>query len=373
MENKTKQYITVTVVGVCTYAALMNLSDVLRVMGKFVSLLLPVIIGGILALFINVPMNGMEKHLRRLVRKWKKQPSDRQLHILSLVLTLGCIFLIFFAALMLLVPELVRSCQGVYAQLETVIPRWNAYLHTHLKNTGLLEQQLSEINWEQTLRSALDGVNVLAANVAGALSSTVSVVSTAAFGFIIAIYMLLEKERLCTHTRKLICAYLKPPFGESLLRFAGAFSHSFANFLTGQCSEAVILGVLMFLAFTVFGLPYGSLAGILTAVCAIIPYLGAFISGAVSVFLVLLVSPPLAVRALAVYLVVQFVENQFIYPRVVGSSVGLPSLYILTAALIGGKLFGIIGILFFIPLAAAVTGLVKEDTDRRLRRIGEEA
>ena len=123
----------------------------------------------------------------------------------------------------------------------------------------------------------------------------------------------------------------------------------------------------MALAFSVFKIPYGSLVGVLTAICAIIPYVGALISCVVSVFLVLLADPVLAVRCLIVYLAVQFVENQFIYPRVVGKSVGLSPLYTLIAAMIGGKLFGIIGIIFFIPLTAVVIELVKEDTFRRLR------
>ena len=129
----------------------------------------------------------------------------------------------------------------------------------------------------------------------------------------------------------------------------------------------MILGVLMALAFSVFKIPYGSLVGVLTAICAIIPYVGALISCVVSVFLVLLVDPVLAVRCLIVYLAVQFIENQFIYPRVVGKSVGLSPLYTLVAAMIGGELFGIIGIIFFIPLTAVVIELVKEDACRRLR------
>lgn len=116
----------------------------------------------------------------------------------------------------------------------------------------------------------------------------------------------------------------------------------------------------------IFKLPYGSLIGVLTAVCAIIPYIGAFISGGVSVFLALLIEPSLAVRCLVVYIAVQFIENQLIYPRIVGGSVGLPPLYTLIAAMIGGKLFGIIGIIFFIPLMAVAVELIKEDAGKRL-------
>ena len=128
----------------------------------------------------------------------------------------------------------------------------------------------------------------------------------------------------------------------------------------------MILGVRITLAFSVFRSPYGSLVWMLTAICAISPYVGALLSCVVSVFLVLLVDPVLAVRCLIVYLAVQFIENQFIYPRVVGKSVGLSPFYTLVAAMIGGKLFGIIGIIFFIPLTAVVIELVKEDAFRRL-------
>lgn len=124
----------------------------------------------------------------------------------------------------------------------------------------------------------------------------------------------------------------------------------------------------MSLTFAIFRIPYGLLVGVLTAICAIIPYVGAFISCSISVFMVLIIDPMLALRCLIVYLAVQFIENQFIYPRVVGSSVGLSPLYTLIAAMIGGKLFGIIGIIFFIPLTAVIIELVKEDVGKRLSK-----
>ncbi|WP_418632333.1 AI-2E family transporter [Ruthenibacterium lactatiformans] len=365
MEAKTKQNLIVTVVGVSLFAALMNFSAVLGFAGKIVNLILPVIAGGILALFINVPMNGIEKRLKRVCKNAKKPPSDKLIHVLSFILTLICVALVLVLVLTLLIPEIIRSSQSLYAQIEASIPRWIAYLNSDNAHMGLLEDWLADIDWEQILQSVSDGIDAIVVNVAGALSSTVSVVVTAAFALIIAIYISLGKERLCRHARKLVCAYLKPIHAENILRFCRLFRKSFANFLTGQCSEAVILGTLMFIAFSLFKLPYGSLVGVLTAICAIIPYVGAFISCSVSVFLVLLIDPMLAIRCLIVYLAVQFIENQFIYPRVVGSSVGLPPLYTLIAAMIGGKLFGIIGIIFFIPLAAVVIELVKQDAARR--------
>ncbi len=295
MEKKTKQNLLIVIVGVGLFAALMNLRAVILFLEKGIGIILPIIVGGILALFINVPMTGIEKRLRKLLQKRKKQPSDKFYRMFSFLLTFVCVALVLTLVFTLLIPELVNSAKGLYLQIEARLPEWIAWL----------ESLDPEAAW-----------------------------------------------------------------AENVLHVSRTFSRCFANFLSGQCTEAVILGVLMFAAFTIFRLPYGSLVGVLTAVCAIIPYVGAFLSGAVSVILALLISPALAVRCLIVYLVVQFVENQFIYPRVVGGSVGLPPLYTLVAAMIGGKLFGIMGIIFFIPIMAVVIELVKEDAGNRLSRKG---
>ena len=353
MEPKTKQYLLITVVGVTLFVALLRLSSVLAFAAQLVDLVLPILAGGILALFINVPMTGLEKRLKRLFCKAKKQSSDKVLHLLSFFITLLGVVLVLVLALTLLIPELVQSFHSLYVQIEANIPRWTAYLSAQDADMGWLMSWLEGIDWEQLLHRVTDSIDTVLVNAVGAVSATVNIVVTASFALIISVYMSV--------------GYLKPSHSAWLLKFCRLFRQSFANFLTGQCSEAVILGVLMALAFSVFKIPYGSLVGMLTAICAIIPYVGALISCVVSVFLVLLVDPVLAVRCLIVYLAVQFIENQFIYPRVVGKSVGLSPLYTLVAAMIGGKLFGIIGIIFFIPLTAVIIELVKEDACRRIQ------
>lgn len=364
---KTKQYLLVTVVGVSLFAALMNLSAVLEVAKNLISLVLPIIAGSILALFISVPMNGIKKQLEKMFRKSRKHPSDKTIHIFSFILTLCLVFLVLVAVLTLLVPEIVRSSRNLYHQVETCIPQWLEYLDAQQINAEWLEELLSDIDEKQMMEHITQGVDALLPNVVNALTSTVSGLMTAAVAVIISIYMTLGKERVCRHARKLVCAYLKPGWEKGILHFCQVFQKSFTKFLTGQCTEALILGTLMFAAFKVFHLPYGSLVGVLTAVCAIIPYVGAFISCGVSIFLTVLFDPTLVIRCALVYLAVQFIENQLIYPRVVGDSVGLPPLYTLIAAMIGGKLFGILGILFFIPLMAVAVELVKEDAAQRLQ------
>ncbi len=373
MDKKTKQNLLIVIVGVGLFAALMNLHAVILILEKGIGIILPIIVGGILALFINVPMTGIEKRLRKLLQKRKKQPSDKFYRLVSFLLTFICVALVLTLVFTLLIPELANSVRGLYLLIETRLPQWIAWLESLDPEAAWLEEMLADINLDKMMQNIGVGANFFFESVVSTVSSAASIVITAAFGLIISIYLALGKEQIGGHARKLLYAYLKPAWAENVLHVSRTFGRCFANFLSGQCAEAVILGILMFVAFTVFKLPYGSLVGVLTAVCAIIPYVGAFLSGAVSVVLALLISPALAVRCLIVYLVVQFVENQFIYPRVVGGSVGLPPLYTLVAAMIGGKLFGIMGIIFFIPIMAVVIELVKEDAGKRLSRKGNPA
>lgn len=368
MEKRMKQNLLIVIVGIGLFAVFMNLPVVLRFVKTVIGIILPIIVGGILALFINVPMTGIEKGLRQMLEKRKRRFSDKFYHGVSFVLTLVCIVLVLTLVFTLLIPELVSSVKGLYLLVEVRLPQWIDYLESLGTGAQWLEEWLESIDVEKVMKGFGSGANQFFVSVVSTVSSAASAIITAAFGLITGIYIILGKERVCRHARKLVQAYLKPAWAEYIFHVSRTFSRSFANFLSGQCTEAVILGTLMFLAFTFFKLPYGSLVGVLTAVCAIIPYVGAFLSGGISVILALLISPALAVRCLVVYVIVQFIENQLIYPRVVGSSVGLPPLYTLIAAMIGGKLFGIMGIIFFIPLMAVVVELVKEDAEKRLSR-----
>ena len=154
MEPKTKQSLLVTVVGVTLFVALLRLSDVLAFAAKLIDLVLPILAGGILALFINVPMTGLEKRLKSLFRKAKKQPSAKAIHLLSFFITLLGVVLVLVLALTLLIPELVQSFHSLYLQIEANIPRWTAYLHAQDPDMGWLMSRLEGIDWEQLLHKA---------------------------------------------------------------------------------------------------------------------------------------------------------------------------------------------------------------------------
>jgi len=210
MEPKTKQYLLITVVGVTLFVALLRLSSVLAFAAQLVDLVLPILAGGILALFINVPMTGLEKRLKRLFCKAKKQPSDKVLHLLSFFITLLGVVLVLVLALTLLIPELVQSFHSLYVQIEANIPRWTAYLSAQDADMGWLMSWLEGIDWEQLLHRVTDTIDTVLVNAVGAVSATVNIVVTASFALIISVYMSVGSESLCHHARTLVCAYLKP-------------------------------------------------------------------------------------------------------------------------------------------------------------------
>jgi predicted PurR-regulated permease PerM len=348
----------------------MNLSSVVEFWNNFISLLLPLIAGGILALFASVPINGYKRLLCRIFDKTKLKPSVNTVHFLSFVLTLISIVLVLVIVLTLLIPEIVQSAQNLFEQIKSQIPIWGSTLYKYLDTLEFdaiwLKDLLNEVNIEKVIQQVTGSINFLVPNVTSILTSTVNVVITAIFSIIIAIYIILNQEDISRQSRKVVLAYLKPKLSSRILRFNRLFYLAFTKFLSGQCLEAIILGMLMFIVFSIFGLPYASLIGVLTAICAIVPYIGAFISCAISVLLTALLDPSLAIKCLLVYLVVQFVETQFIYQKVVGNSVNLPAIYILLSALIGGQIFGIVGIIFAIPLVAVVVELIREDVHSKL-------
>ena len=183
-------------------------------------------------------------------------------------------------------------------------------------------------------------------------------------------YFLLDKDRLKRQSKKILLAYLPEKFSRNLLYVGRLLNDMYANFLSRQCVEAIVLGTLIWIAYMIFRLPYSGLVAVMTALLSFIPYIGGFLACAIGVFIIYMVDPWKALLSIAVFLVTQFIENQFIYPRVVGGAVGLPPLWTLVAVFLGGELMGIVGMIFFIPLVATIYELVRDDSQKRLLRRG---
>lgn len=363
---KRKEAYLLVAFGVALYAGLMNLDKVWGALGWLGSLLTPILAGLLAAFVLSVPMNGFEK----LLRRWMPKARQALLDGLSLGLTLLVIAAVLALALRLAVPELARSLGSIAGEVRARWPQWARKLSDLGLDTGAVTDWFAANDWRSLVEKALTGAGSLIGGIVTVASSTVSVAVNAAFALVIMFYVLLGKRDLGRQCRKLLYATLREKAADRIRTVAALTHDTYARFLSGQCVEVVILGSLIFAAFSVFRIPYAALTAVLTAVLAFIPYVGAFSSCAIGALLTLLAEPEKTILCIIVYQAVQFVENQFIYPHVVGGSVGLAPIWTLVAALLGGQLFGLVGIIFFIPLTAVIYQLIGQGTDRRLAAKG---
>lgn len=374
MDKKTRQNLLLIACGVAMFAAVTNLNIIKDFLGWLGGLLLPVLAGLVLAFVLSVPMNGIRRGLERLFSKAKRKPGNGALNALSLVLTYLCLVLVIALVGLVAVPEIVNSVKSISTTVKEKWPEWMAVLRSWNVDTDAInsavDQALAGLDFGKLLQSALSGAGSVLGSAVTVATTTISGVTTAVFTIIIGSYVLLDKDDLKRQSKMLIYAHLRRSHADRFCQICSLIQNTFTRFLSGQCMEAVILGLLMFIAFSVFRLPYAGVVAMLTTILAFVPYIGAFAACFVGAVLTLIGQPSKLILCILVYQGVQFIENQFIYPRVVGSSVGLPPLWTLAAALLGGKLFGILGMIFFIPLVAVIYSLVRDNTKRRLQRRG---
>ena len=368
MDKKLKHNFLLVAFGVALYAILMNIGAVYNLLGNILKLSLPVVIGFVLAFILNVPMKGFEKLFFKLSEKLKKEPKKKLISIISLCLTLICVIFVIAIIATMLIPELISSIESLYKLIVKKAPEGIEMLKSYDIDTTKISEWLSSFNFETLIGKITNSAGTIITSVVGFASSAVSGVSQFLISIIIAIYILLSKDKLSCQIKILMDAHLKKKTADKIYHICRLINDTYSKFLSGQCIEACILGVLIFISFSIFRMPYASLIGVLTAVCAFVPYIGAFASCFVGAFLILLVNPSQVVICVIVYLVVQFIENQFIYPNVVGTSVGLSPLWTLIAVLIGGSLMGLFGMIFFIPLCAVLLTLLKEHTNRVIEK-----
>lgn len=372
IDKETKRAAGLIAFGVLLYAAVMNLDIVLAALGSVVEIFFPVLLGLGVAFVLNVPVSGVERIIRRAADRIApgREPSEGVVTMASILITLVCIAVVAVLAVTMLVPELVSSAQTVYPLLVERLPE----IERGLASAGIdIDRMLADIaqGVESAEAGGLDGLldfglGTVASSVFAAARSTASAITGSMFAFVISVYVLSSKRSLCRHANMVLDAHVDERIAANLRHVAALVTETYSKFLSGQCLEACILGSLIFIAFSIFDLPYAGLIGFLTAIFAFVPYVGAFASCAIGAFLTLLASPDQALMCVIVYVAVQFIENQFIYPHVVGSSVGLSALWTLVAALVGGNLFGVVGIVFFIPLVAVLYELAREWTCARL-------
>lgn len=368
MEKKEfKKWIILILVGVLSYWMVNNLGVVGGVIAKIINVLSPFIIGGILAFILNIPMVKIEK----LLSKNKNLKDSKVLvRVLSIFLSLLLLVLILGFVAFLLIPELVQNIELLIENIPGLIEKLETFVLNLLDKYPDIQTQIAGIfnenaNTSTIIANILNYIVNGAINFVSGLASGIIALFTAV---IFAVYMLSQKEYLITSSKKLSYAYLKKKTADKLMEIATLSNNIFSKFISGQCVEAIILGSIFFVVLAIFRFPYALLISVLTAVTALIPIFGAMIAMVIGAILIAITNPIQAIIFVLVFQVIQQIEGNFIYPKVVGKSVGLSPMWALASISIWGSLFGIIGMLFALPLASIIYALIKKDTNERLER-----
>lgn len=342
-----------------------NYRTVLELAGTVFGIIFPFVLGGAIAFVMNVPMRFIERKLPNLKHEKMKRPLSL---VLTLIFIIGILFLVGF----LVIPELARTIASVSESVPAFWEKAQQEAEAFFVNYPYIVEQIEEldVNWKELIGEIMaflgNGAGTVLSSTVSAAMSVINGLTTFFIGFVFALYILLQKETLARQTGKLMKAFLPERTCTRILEVLALTEKTFSSFLTGQCLEAVILGLMFFGTLTIMRFPYAVLIGVLIAFTALIPIFGAFIGCVVGAFLILMVNPMQAVVFVAVFLILQQIEGNLIYPHVVGNSVGLPSIWVLAAVTVGGSVMGITGMLIFIPLCSVFYSLLRDAANARL-------
>lgn len=341
------------------------------VANSVVSVLAPFVIGGVLAFILNVPMRAFEGKLQWIKRKFLRR-------VVALVLTLLCALLILALVVVLLIPELVESIKSLGPKLESAYYSVIGYIKEILEKYPELNDQVSQYldikNYDisalikQALGAIGDGLSFLVPQAVSAVGTVVSGLISGFISVAFAFYTLFQKETLARQGRKVLYALLRENYADYIVRTLRLTNTTFSSFLSGQCVEVCILGTMFAIAMSIFRMPYVPLISVLVAVTAFIPYVGSWTGCIVGAFLILVSNPLQALWFVVMFLILQGIENNIIYPRVVGNSVGLSGMWVLIAISIGGELLGIVGMFLMVPVTSVLYVLLQDAVNRSLSK-----
>ena len=336
-------------------------------------IIFPFLLGGAIAFVLNVPMNFLEEKIFHNKYLKEKKAVKKLARPVSLILTIAIVIGVVVLVMFIVIPELTETVLSLGRTIRTFIPDAQRFLEDLFKDNSEISRWLAgmNLNVDQIVNRAMsffqNGAGDVLNSTISAAKSMVSVLTSSFIAFVFACYILLQKEKLGLQCRKALFALLPKRVAERVISVCSLSHRVFSSFITGQCVEAVILGTMFFVAMSILKMPYALLVGCLIAVTALIPIVGAFIGCGVGAFLILMVSPMQALIFVIMFLILQQVEGNLIYPHVVGSSVGLPSIWVLFAVTVGGSLMGVLGMLLFIPLTSVLYTLFREFVYKRLR------
>lgn len=340
------------------------------VMDKVTGILSPFILGGVLAFILNVPMRSIETKLL------KKMSNEKGKRLLAVVLTFIAMLLVLAFVFWLLIPQVMNTVKSLIPNLYSFFTEAEVFVREVLSDNPQLNELLKSytnfenINWKELLEKSLNVLGSSVSTIVGGAVSAIGTIFSGVFNLFIAIvfavYCLFQKEILARQGRKLLYAFLKEKTADTTIRILRLTNSTFSNFLSGQCIEVCILGAMFAIAMAIFRMPYIPLISVLIAVTAFIPIVGAWVGCVLGGFLILVEDPMLAVWFVIMFLVIQQIENNLIYPRVVGTSVGLSGMWVLVAVALGGELMGVAGMFLMIPIVSVLYTLLREITNTKL-------
>lgn len=365
--------------AVLLYTAAQNLASVYGAVRTVWRVFGVVITGLAMAFVLNVPLKlfenrvfyGMSEDRRPLVRKLRRPVSL----VFALVVSLGLIGILIAVVL----PQLTATVAEVAARLPEYISSAVNWLNDFLAGFGIEIESLKNftVDWEKVFSELttylkegsanVDGSSVVD-TVTGVGTSVVSTVMNTFLGLVVAVYILAQKERIGRFTRRCIDAFLPQKAASGLARIASMASETFSNFVAGQLADSCILGILCYICMRIFSFPYPEVISVVIGVTSLVPMVGSFIGEVIGALLILIVSPLKALLFVVMVLAIQQVDGAFIYPRIVGRSVGLPGVAVFCAVIVGGNVAGVIGAMIGVPVCALVYALLREAVDARLRR-----
>lgn len=365
-----KKTLKLIIIAIITYWILNHYQIVLSLLSKLLSVMMPFIIGCMIAFVLNVLMIRIEKLLSKIIVGPKLKTFKRVLSILgSIVLVVGVVAII----ITLIIPELASAIKVIGLSLPEVVDNLQSWIDHHDTYLPQLEKLINQIDIEsmgnELSKFAKTGFSGMLDSTIDALTVVVSGIVNFVLGFVFAIYILMSKESLKKQVKRLINAYLPSKVANNIFEVARLSRTTFSNFIIGQTVEAFILGALCTIGMVVLGLPYAPMVGSLVGITAFIPIIGAFIGGAIGAFMIFTVDYMQAFIFIIFLIVLQQLEGDLIYPRVVGSTIGLPSIWVLFAVTVGGSLWGITGVLLGVPVVSVIYSLIKIQVRNKEKRI----
>ncbi len=342
-----------------------NINAVFAVIGNFFSIIQPIIIGFCLAFILNLIMSQFESNVYSRLSTDKK-PRRVLVRILSLVSTLLVFAAIIALVLLVIVPQVSKTAAAIAAGVPSFAIRATQFIRNTLAGFGVTPDRISNIILggeayiDKLIEFAQNNVNGFVKSLLSIGGEVVGTTSDIFFGIFIAIYFLVDKDRVIRQCKRFIRAVLKEKIYSRASYIGTLATKSFTNFISGQCIEALVLGTLCFIGMLIFGFPYAPIVAVIIAVTALVPIVGAWVGGGLSAILILISSPTSALWFLVFFIVLQQLEGNFIYPRVVGKKVGLPGVWVLLAVVIGSGLMGAIGALLSVPIASVLYVLASE-------------